>query len=306
MGFDKTTTNTALGVFAILFWSTNIALSRSMVEQLGLLTTGAATFLLGGLLSLMYAGWKGRGFHFLRGISRNYLFVCGFLFIVNTVSFLMAVGLSSSRTQTIIAGLINNIWPVLGLWFSLFILKNKAKNFLFLGIALALGGMWLASTKGEVLNYQEALQPANLGVYAIALVAAISWGLYSNWSRKWAGEQDSGAVPLFLMSTGVLLGLLRLFIPESSAPSSTTFLGLAYLIFFPTILAYIFWDAAVRKGNLVVVVTFSYFVPLFSTIVSSLLLGVRLRPDIWVAAVMIMSGAYICRQAIVERTEQNQ
>ena len=292
--------NTALGIFAILFWSTNVAFSRSVVEQLGLLTAGAAMFLLGGLLSLIYTCWKEKGLHFLKRTSKKYLFGCGSLFIVNTVTFLVAVGTSTTRTQSVIAGLINNIWPVLGLWFSLFILKKKAKKTLFFGIALALGGMWLASTNGEVLNYQEALQPANFGVYAIALVAAISWGLYSNWSRKWAGDQDSGVVPVFLLCTGILLGLLRLFIPETTSLTSTTFLELAYMVVFPTMLAYIFWDAAMRKGNMVTAVSFSYFIPLFSIIISSLRLGVQLRPVIWVAAFMIIGAAYICRQAIVE------
>ena len=298
--------NTALGIFAILFWSTNVAFSRSIVEQLGLLTAGAAMFLLGGLLSLIYTGWKEKGLHFLKRTSKKYLFGCGSLFIVNTVTFLVAVGASATRTQSVIAGLINNIWPVLGIWFSLFILKKKAKNYLFFGIALALGGMWLASTNGEVLNYQEALQPASFGVYAIALVAAISWGLYSNWSHKWAGDQDSGVVPVFLLCTGILLGLLRLFIPETASLTSTTFLELAYMVVFPTMLAYIFWDAAMRKGDMVTAVSFSYFIPLFSLIFSSLRLGVQLRPDIWVAALMIIGAAYICRQAIVDRPEQNQ
>lgn len=297
--------NTALGIFAILFWSTNVAFSRSIVEQLGLLTAGAAMFLFGGLLSLVYTCWKEKGLHFLKQISMKYLFGCGSLFIINTVTFLVAVGASATRTQAVIAGLINNIWPVLGLCFSLFILNNKAKNFLIFGIALALSGMWLASANGEGLNYQEALQPGNLGVYAIALVAAISWGLYSNWSRKWGGDQERGMVPVFLLCTGILLGLLRLFIPETASFTSKTFLELAYLVVFPTMLGYIFWDTAMRKGDMVTAVSFSYFIPLFSVIISSLLLGVQLRPAIWLAALMIIGGAYICKQAIVERTEQN-
>jgi len=270
-----------------------------MVEQLGLLTAGAATFILAGLLALAYAGWKGKGFHFLAHTSRKYLFVCGFLFMVNTVSFLLAIGLSTNRTQTVIAGLINNVWPVLSLWLSLFILKKKAKNYLFVGILLAFSGMWLASSNGAIWNYKEMLQTTNLGIYGLALTAAISWALYSNWSHKWAGDQDN-AVPLFLLCSGLLLGFLRLFIPETAAPTSATFLGLAYLVVFPTILAYIFWDSAVRKGNLVIVVTLSYFIPLLSTLVSALLLGVLLRPDLWLAAGLVMSGAYICNVAIVD------
>ena len=35
---------TALGFLAILFWSTTIAFSRSLTEQLGVMTTAAAIF----------------------------------------------------------------------------------------------------------------------------------------------------------------------------------------------------------------------------------------------------------------------
>jgi drug/metabolite transporter (DMT)-like permease len=140
-----------------------------------------------------------------------------------------------------------------------------------------------------------------LGVYAIALLAAITWGLYSNWSRKWAGgANDSGAVPVFLICTGVSLGVVRLFVYEVTTFSASTVLELAYMVIFPTMLAYIFWDAAMRKGRMITIVALSYFIPLFSTLISALRLGVHLRPEIWLAAGMIIIGAYFSRAAIVE------
>ncbi len=293
--------NTFLGILAILFWSTNVAFSRSLIEQMGLLTSGAAIFLLGGGLSLAVVARRARGLGFLKRSSKKYLFGCGLVFVINTVALQVAIGLSASRTQTIIVGLINYLWPALSLWFSIFILGKKARWFLPVGLVISLGGMWLASTNGEVLNIREVLQPATLGVYAIALLAAVTWGLYSNWSRKWAGGAgDSGAVPLFLICTGACLGLVRLFVPEVSTFSAGTALELAYMVIFPTILAYIFWDAAMRKGRMITVVALSYFIPLFSTIISALRLGVNLRPEIWLAAGLIIVGAYFSRAAIVE------
>lgn len=292
--------DTFFGILAILFWSTNVAFARSLTEQIGLLTSGAVLFLLGGLFSLIYMIWSHKGLGFLRQSSKKYLFGCGTLFVVNTISLQAAIGLSASRSQTVIVGLINYLWPVLSLWFSLFILGKKAKVYLPVGIALAFGGMWLASTRGEVLNAQEVFQPANLVIYGFALTAAVTWGLYSNLSRKWAGAQDSGSVPVFLLASGILLGITRLLISEPWAPTGSMGLELGYMVIFPTMLAYIFWDAAMRKGRMILVVSLSYFIPLVSTVISALRLGVPLGVEIWAAALMIVGGAYICRTAVIE------
>ena len=293
--------NTFLGILAILLWSTNVAFSRSLIEQMGLYTSGTAFFLMGGGLSLAYVARKEKGLGFLKRASKKYLYGCGLLFVMNTVSLQMAIGLSANRTQTIIAGLINYLWPSLGLWFSILILGKKARWFLAAGMVLSLGGMWLASTNGEILNIRDVLQPATLAVYGIALVAAVTWGLYSNWSRKWAGgDNDSGAVPVFLICTGISLGVVRMFVPEVTVVSTGTVLELAYMVVFPTMLAYIFWDAAMRKGRMITIVALSYFIPLFSTIISALRLGVQLRPEVWLAAGLIIAGATISRAAIVE------
>jgi drug/metabolite transporter (DMT)-like permease len=200
----------------------------------------------------------------------------------------------------VIVGLINYLWPVLSLWFSLFLLGKKARFWLPVGIVLAFAGMWLASTRGEVLNVAEVFQPANLVVYGLALAAAITWGLYSNLSRKWAGAQDSGSVPLFLLASGLFLLLIRLGVSEPWAPSGSLLPELAYMVIFPTMLAYIFWDAAMRKGRMILVVTLSYFIPLLSTLISAVRLGVPLGIELWAAALMIVAGAVLCRTAIVE------
>jgi len=296
--------NTVAGIFAILFWSTNVAFSRSLAEQLGVLTAGTIMFLAGGALSLAYQAWRERGLGFLRRslhASPRYLLAGGAIFVTNVVTLELAVGLATSRTQTLIAGLINYLWPALSLALAPVFLKKKARWFLAVGMALALGGMYLASTQGEVLNPGEALsQPGALAVYALALVAAVTWGLYSNLSKKWAGDQDSGSVPLFLLVCGLLMLVFRLLHPEVSAPGPTAPFEMAYMIVFPTILAYIFWDAAMRKGQMILVVSLSYFIPLFSTVISSLRLGVTPGPSLWAAAVMIIAGALVCKTAVSE------
>jgi drug/metabolite transporter (DMT)-like permease len=293
--------NTVAGVFAILFWSTNVAFSRSLAEQLGVLTSGTIMFLLGGAISTGYMWWRENSLAFLTRSSMKYLLGCGVIFVLNVTSLELAIGLATSRTQTIVVGLINYLWPALSLVLAPVFLKKRVRWFLPVGLALALGGMYLASTQGQVLNPLEALaQPGTLAVYGLAVVAAVTWGLYSNLSKKWAGDQESGSVPLFLLCAGVLLAVLRLFIPEVSTVSGGAALEMTYMVLFPTILAYIFWDAAMRKGQMILVVSLSYFIPLFSTVISSIRLGVRPGPELWLAAGMIIAGALVCKFAVAD------
>jgi drug/metabolite transporter (DMT)-like permease len=85
------------------------------------------------------------------------------------------------------------------------------------------------------------------------------------------------------------LGLLFLY-PEDGlwtiqAAGEVLFLGLV------TVMAYLLWDRAMRKGDVVLVAAFSYLTPLFSTIVSCLYLGISAGISLWIGCIMIIAGS---------------
>jgi len=292
---------TTAGILAILFWSSNVAFSRSVAEQLGVLTSGAIMFLGGGLISLVFKWWHEGNLNFLRRISRRYLFGCGVLFVANVVALQLAIGIASSRTQTLIVGLINYLWPAFSLILAPVILKKRARWFLPLGVALALAGIYLACTHGEFLKPGEIFsQPVTVAAYGLALIAAMTWGFYSNLSRKWGKDHDGGAIPLFLMVSGAFMGFLRLFRHEVQSLQPAYPLELAYVTLFPIILAFAFWDIGMRRGRMILLISLSYFIPLFSTLISSIRLGVSPGIGVWLAAVLIMTGAMTCKLAVSE------
>ena len=51
---------------------------------------------------------------------------------------------------------------------------------------------------------------------------------------------------------------------------------------------------------MILVVSLSYFIPLFSTVISSIRLGVQPGPELWLAAGMIIAGALVCKVAVSE------
>jgi len=73
---------------------------------------------------------------------------------------------------------------------------------------------------------------------------------------------------------------------------------------FPTFLAYLFWDRAMRKGKIILGVSFSYFTPLLSIIISSLYLRVAVNANLWVACGLVIAGAVICKFSIIDKTKK--
>jgi len=288
--------STVLGFLAIIFWSTSVAFTRSLAEQVGTITASAAIFLFSGVLGcacLALTGWNPRK---LVALPRPYLIGCGALFVSCCLSLYLAIGLARNRQQVLVVGVINYLWPALALVFSLPVLRRKAKLTLLPGALIALAGVFLATVQGGSFSWQSFASDIRGAwvPYVLALIAAITWGLYSNFARKWGGDAGGGAVPVFLLATGLILAALRPAFTEQSHWHLRALLELLFIAAVPLLLAYVFWDVAMRKGRMILVVSFSYLIPLLSTFVTWLYLRVPPGANVWIACVLVIGGAFIC------------
>jgi len=290
--------STALGFVAIVFWSTSIAFSRSLTEALGPVTASAAVFLTSGALGCACLALTRGGFGRVRALPVRYLLGCGILFVLYEVCLYMAIGLSADRTQVLGVGIINYLWPGLTLVLSIPILRKKASVTLLPGAVMAFAGVVLAMGQGGLRDLLSGpgISHSNFVSYMFALGAAITWALYSNLVRRWGGE--GGAVPVFLLATGLVLAAVRLGAAEHSHWAPRAVLELLFVALVPSLLAYAFWDRAMRKGKIILVASFSHLTPLLSTLVSWAYLGVRPGPTLWIACALVMAGAVICRLSV--------
>ena len=298
--------STILGILAILFWGTTIAFSRSLTEQLGPLTTASWIYLLSGIWSCIYLVSKPGGIKKTFQLPILYLIGCGALFIFYMVCLYLAVGLAFSREQVIEVSIINYLWPGLTLVFSLPILHKKGRITLIPGVVLAFSGFYLATVNSGMFSWEvfKGNFQVNYFPYLLAFMAAISWGLYSILVRRWAGHTEGGAVPLFLLGTGLVLIAIRFMFPEKSYWTPRVAAELLYMSVFPTFLAYTFWDRAMRKGNIILVASLSYFTPLLSIIISSLYLRVAIKANLWIACGLVIAGAVICKFSVVDKAQK--
>ncbi len=295
---------TALGIVAVLLWSTTMGVSRSLVEQLGAMTAGACIYLVSGAVGCTYLLAR-RQLGVVRRMPPLYLFGCGALVVVYMLLIYLAIGLAATRRQVIGVGIINYLWPGLTLVFSVPVLKKHAGPLLVPGAVLAFAGVVLASTGGQ-LSAGKFLRDLRSGEapYLLALVAAVLWALYSNLSRRWAATHEGGAMPVFLLAAGVTLALMRPFFHETQHWATHTCFELAYMSLVPALLAYGFWDYAMRRGNMVLVAAVAYLTPVLSTTFTSVYLHVPPGRGLWLACALVVAGAVVCKLSVTEPREE--
>lgn len=295
---------TALGMLAIFFWSTSIAFSRSLTEELGTLATAIYVNLTSGLIGSSYFIVKPKSIHRLLDTSIHYLVGCGALFIAYMVCFYLAIGFSSGRPQALIVGMINYLWPSFTLVFSSPILHKKARISLLPGVIISTLGVFLAMIHSGPFSLQILILNLQLNSvpYILAFFASICWGLYSNLSRRWGGNEIFGAIPFFLLSTGLILMAIRIFLLDVGIPNWTLYVAaqFLYVVMFPSLLSYIFWDTGMRRGDHTLLASLSYLIPLLSTIFSSLYLQITIGLLLWVSSFLVITGAIICKISIID------
>ena len=298
---NKTSDNlcTGGGLAAILLWSTTFAIARSLSEQVGPLTAGAAVYLIGGCACLLRLRLSGRTLTRFLKLPRLYLFGCGSAFVFHTTVIYLAVGMATDRGQVLEIALVNYLWPTLTILLSLALLRKHGSLWLLPGTALALTGVFLVMTQEGHVDWMSWLEHLrkNPAAYLLALSAAISWALYSNLARRWAAPGGGGAVELFLIAAGLVLLGMRLLVTEPNGwgwRSAGEVLGLAAA----TALAYMLWDVAMRKGNLLLVAAMSYFAPLFSTMLSCVYLKVSPGPKLWFGCILLVCGSLLTWRSV--------
>jgi drug/metabolite transporter (DMT)-like permease len=291
--------HTLLGIAAIVLWSVTVALARSISERLGPLAAGAAVYLLAAGFLGVHLLVTERSFRALARLPRRYVFGCGTLFVLYTVALFLALGLAADRHQTIEVGLLNYLWPALTILFALGILGQRAGIGLIPGTLLALGGVFLVLTQGAAVTWTSFAMNVqrNPVAYGLGVFAAVAWALYSNLTRRWGGADGRGAVPLFVLATGVAFWLGHVFQEEARTWGMRVAAEVA-LLALATGLAYVFWDLAMRAGDVVLVASCSYFTPFLSTVVSCLYLRVRPGLGLWVGCLLIIAGSFLSWRSI--------
>ena len=271
-----------------------MALARSISEQLGPMTAAAGVYSVSGSIALIRLLCSREKRQQISQVPRKYLIGCGIPFLSYMIALFLAIGLATSHQQVLEVGLLNYLWPTLTILLSLIILKRKATLWLVPGTLLALAGIFLVLTQGAHVSLRSILGnvASNPAAYALGLVAAVSWAVYSNFTRRWARDSAQGMVDLFLPITAIVLIVIALLSESTHTWNVRVLLEVGFLGTV-TYVAYWSWDTSMRTGNFVLVTAASYLTPFFSTVVSSLYLYVAPTANLWIGCGVLILGSLL-------------
>jgi len=295
-------TGTVLGIFSLLFWSSTVAFGRRLTEDLGVWTATSTAFIVAGAVSCLFWSVRNRGPQHLVRHRPAYLWGAGGFFVLYIVCLYGAIGLAANRQQVLEVGILNYLWPALTLVLSVPMLGNRPRWTLWPGLLFAVSGGALALVQQGALSWETWQRNivAHPLPYGLALLGAFAWALYSNLSRRYGPPCGVGAQPLFVLGAGLVLLVCRTFASEHSTWTTTACLMLAFTSIFTVTLAYAFWDYAMRTGRIVLLASLSYLIPVLSTALSAALLGIRPGAAVWIACVLVIAGALVCRASVLE------
>nr|WP_249215761.1 aromatic amino acid DMT transporter YddG [Citrobacter sp. JGM124] len=281
--------STAIGLIAILLWSTSVGLLRSISEHFGA-TGGAALIYTVSAICLSVS----QGLPKISIIPRRYLWSGGILFVCYEICFALAIGLAETRAQALELGLINYLWPCLTIVMSLFINGQRSRVWLWPGLILTLAGVMLVmqDSGGGSLPAMWHNIERNPLPYSLAFTAAIAWALYCNLTRR-ISEGHSG-VNLFFCATAIVLWIK--YSVTQQPPISFSVSATLQLLFMgiSTAVAYSAWNLGIQRGNMTLLATTSYFTPVSSALIASLWLGLRPGLPFWQGVMMVVGGSLIC------------
>jgi drug/metabolite transporter (DMT)-like permease len=296
--------NTAFGIVAVLLWGSNMGFSRILLESLGPFMTSSIEMLFSGGVLLLLMLIQRKSITSLLQLPKAYLISCSILFTINHLALNYGIALCENRSQILIITALNYLWPILTIIVSIPILKNRfRKIYFYAGVVITVFSTSYISLQGGSLDPRSIFSDRSWIAYLSTFIAAVDWAFYSAFVTKFlAGrEKSETALPLFMLFDGMIALILSLVFREKSNWTIEIWFPLLYTIVFPSLLAYLFWDLGISRGNSNLVRFFSLFTVVLSTISSSVILKIPLRWDVVLCSFLLFLGAYVTQKSILNR-----
>ncbi len=285
---------TIFGFITILIWGTSSVFTRTLSTSLGAFTAAALVNFIGGIAVLLRQSLTGSGIKDWKKVPRLYWPSCGFLFILYTSSSYVSMNMVANEEAVVTLVLIRFLWPLFTLIFTVPILKEKASPWLIGGVSLSFIGIVVAKLGNGLFDLPNFVKNItsedDMPAFLLGFVVAISWSLYTNLTKKFIGTKDADGVGIYMVGSGIILGIIALFADEPGNFSPGIMAQIAYASIVVTCIANVLWNLAIKRGNMLVVVLASNFLPIISTVMTSLLLGVSITIPIILGSFLVVAG----------------
>ncbi|WP_133159214.1 aromatic amino acid DMT transporter YddG [Superficieibacter electus] len=286
---DKHTTMTLIGLLAILLWGSIVGLIRSVSENFGA-TGGAALIYSVASVILLFTV----GFPRLSAFPRRYLIWGSLLFVTYELCLSLSIGYAHTGRQAIEVSMVNYLWPTFTLVAAIAFNGQRANVLIFPGVLVSmLGIIWvLGGDKGLNIAEMAANIKDNPLSYGLAFAGAVIWATYSIVTAKFA-RGENGITFFFML---VALALWTKYLLGGGGAMNVSISSIVTLVLAASAMGfgYAAWNIGILHGNVTVLAGASYFTPILSAALATLILHAPLSLSFWQGTAMVCGGSILC------------
>ncbi|MFJ9533226.1 aromatic amino acid DMT transporter YddG [Herbaspirillum sp. NPDC101396] len=283
---------TLIGLTSVLLWSSIVGLIRSVSEYFGATAGAAMIYSVASLFLFCSVGMPKLG-----SFPRKYLLWGSLLFVTYELCLSLSIGYADSGRQAIEVGMVNYLWPTFTLISAMTFSRQRATLLVVPGVACSIVGIaWVVGgDQGLDVFSMLANVRANPLSYGLALAGAVVWAAYCTVTTNVA--QGKNGVTLFFIL--VSLALWVKFFLQDYRPISFSTPAVVYLLLAAAAMGfgYAAWNVGILHGNVTVLAGSSYFIPVFSSALSAILLRAPLPGSFWIGASLVCAGSILCWRA---------
>ncbi|MBS7823748.1 aromatic amino acid DMT transporter YddG [Wohlfahrtiimonas chitiniclastica] len=282
-------TATWIGLSAIVLWSANVGLLRQVAVHFGAVGGAALTYSVATVFLLITLARPS-----IKAFSKTYLIWGSLLFVAYEVCFSLAIGYANTAEQAIEVGMVNYLWPTFTIVAAILFNHQKSNLWIIPGFIVSCAGIvWiLGGEAGISVSMMLNNISDNPLSYGLAFVGAVIWAAYCIVTARLAKGQNG--ITLFFLLVAITLWLQYGLTGQSNIEFS--WVGTGYLLMAGAAMGfgYAAWNVGILHGNVTLLATASYFVPVLSAVLAAILLSAPLSFSFWMGVVLVCLGSIIC------------
>ncbi|OYQ89638.1 EamA family transporter [Wohlfahrtiimonas chitiniclastica] len=282
-------TATWIGLSAIVLWSANVGLLRQVAVHFGAVGGAALTYSVATVFLLITLARPS-----IKAFSKTYLIWGSLLFVAYEVCFSLAIGYANTAEQAIEVGMVNYLWPTFTIVAAILFNHQKSNLWIIPGFIVSCAGIvWiLGGEAGISVSMMLDNISDNPLSYGLAFVGAVIWAAYCIVTARLAKGQNG--ITLFFLLVAITLWLQYGLTGQSNIAFS--WMGAGYLLMAGAAMGfgYAAWNVGILHGNVTLLATASYFVPVLSAVLAAILLSAPLSFSFWMGVVLVCLGSIIC------------
>lgn len=287
---NEQTKATAIGLVALILWSAIIGLMKEVSAAFGATAGAAMIYSLASVFLLLTIKWVP-----LSKFPKKYLVYGGLLMVSYELCLALSIGYTTNARQAIEVGMVNYLWPTFTMIATVIFTAKRGNWLMIPGALLAMAGIVRVLGGDEGSNLMEMWRNIRINPlsYGLSFLGALLWAAYCVVTIRSAKEVNG--ITLFFMMVAVVLWS-KFLISGDPVKMEFTLPSVLYLVLAACAMGfgYAAWNVGILRGNVTLLAGASYFIPVLSSALSSLLLATVLEASFWQGAAMVCAGSVLC------------